>query len=226
MKILIVEDSPPTRDLLRRSLEREGHDVTAAARKSTGARLARENTFDLLIVDLMLPDGSGLEICRELRDNHVRSAILILTARGEVSDRIEGLDAGADDYLRKPFALAELHARVRALGRRGTQRRAAPVAAGGIRIDFGARHLQKDGEEIPLTAREWAVLEYLADRAGRVVPRLELLESIWNDASEAASASLDVILSRLRGKLKSQTGPGCTLRTLRGEGLLFEASGA
>jgi DNA-binding response OmpR family regulator len=224
MKILIIEDSPPTRDLLRRSLEREGHDVTAAARKSTGARLARENTYDLLIVDLMLPDGSGLEICRELRDGHVGSAILILTARGEVGDRIEGLDAGADDYLRKPFALAELHARVRALGRRGTQRPSAPVAAGGVRIDFRARHLQKDGEEVPLTAREWAVLEYLANRSGRVVPRTELLESIWDDTSDAASSSLDVILSRLRRKLKAGSGSGCTLRTLRGEGLLFETA--
>jgi DNA-binding response OmpR family regulator len=223
MRILVVEDSPPTRDLLRRSLESGGHTVTLASRVSTGLRCATTSSFELLVIDVMLPDGSGLDLCRSLRRQGVHSPILFLTAKGEVSDRIAGLDAGADDYLRKPFALAELHARIRALGRRQGIAAPARIERGSVRIDFAARRLERDGDVVPLTAREWAVLEVLAARTGRVVPREEVLEAAWHDANPAASDSLDVIVSRLRRKL-GPPGQDEWIRTVRGEGYVFEVS--
>jgi DNA-binding response OmpR family regulator len=220
VKILVIEDSSPARDLLRRSLESAGHRVTAAARASTGHRLATSESFELLVIDVMLPDGSGLDLCRALRGEGIMAPILFLTARGEVHDRIAGLDAGADDYLRKPFALAELHARIRALGRRAGHSAPARLQHGETRIDFAARRLERAGAEIPLTAREWAVLEVLAARSGRVVTRQEVLEAAWPDPSPAASESLDVIISRLRRKL-APSGAGW-IRTVRGRGYAFE----
>jgi DNA-binding response OmpR family regulator len=221
MRILVVEDSPPTRDLLRRSLESEGHTVTTASRVSTGLKLASESTFEVLVIDVMLPDGNGLDLCRRLREQGVRTPILFLTAKGEVDDRIAGLDAGADDYLRKPFALAELRARLRALGRRQGTAGPARLERGPVRIDFGARRLEREGRSVPLTAREWAVLEVLASRAGRVVSRQDVLEAAWPDPNPAASDSLDVIVSRLRRKLG---GENDWIRTVRGEGYVLEVT--
>lgn len=223
MRILVVEDSPPTRDLLRRSMEEAGHAVTLASRASTGERLATDERFDVLVIDIMLPDGSGIDLCRSLRRRGVQTPILFLTARGEVGDRIEGLDAGADDYLRKPFALAELHARLRALGRRRGVAAPVRIERGALTIDFAARRLERAGETVPLTGREWAVLEVLAARAGRLVSRTDVLEAAWPQPHPAASESLDVIVSRLRRKL----GPpdqGCSIRTVRGEGYVLEVT--
>ncbi|MGH3055265.1 MAG: response regulator transcription factor [Gaiellaceae bacterium] len=220
MKILLVEDSAPTRDLLQRSLKESGHVVTAAARYATGLRLAREGEFDLAIVDVGLPDGDGMELCRDVRASGIALPILFLTARGEVEDRIAGLDAGGDDYLRKPFALAELRARIRALGRRG---RAAPrsrIECAGTTIDFSARRLMRDGNEITLTAREWAVLDVLAASEGRVVSREDVIATAWPRPGQGASESLDVILSRLRRKLGEEGA--IRLRTVRGLGLALE----
>jgi len=222
MRVLVIEDSTPTRELIERSLGAAGFDVTFAARVATGRRLAEDEPFDVIVLDIMLPDGSGLDLCRDLRATGVLTPILFLTARGDVEDRIAGLDAGGDDYLRKPFALAELQARLRALGRR---RGIAPphrIETPSMLIDFTARRLVRDKAEVPLTAREWGVLEVLASRAGRVVSRDELLESLWGDRSAAASESLDVIMSRLRRKL-GETGGGCPVRTVRGAGYCFEA---
>jgi DNA-binding response OmpR family regulator len=221
MKILVVEDSPPTRDLLRHSLEGAGHEVDIASRASTGTRLASQGAYDVLIVDVMLPDRSGLDLCRELRDGGVATPILFLTAKGEVGDRVAGLEAGGDDYMRKPFALAELHARVRALGRRHGIAAPLRITAEDVTLDFGARRLERGGVMVPLTSREWAVLEVLAARPGRLVQRREVLELAWPDANPASSDSLDVILSRLRRKL-GQSGDRGWIRTVRGEGYVFE----
>ena len=221
MRVLVVEDSAPTRELLTRSLEDAEMTVTTAARLSTGLRLASTADFDVIVLDLMLPDGDGLELCRELRAGGVSTPILCLTARAEVADRVRGLDAGADDYLRKPFALAELRARIRALALRRGQAPPTRVEARTVQIDFASRRLLRGGREVPLTAREWAVLEILAARGGRVVSRSELLEGAWHEATPAASDSLDVILSRLRRKL-GRPEEGCRIRTVRGEGLVFE----
>jgi len=221
MRVLVVEDSPPTRDLLKHSLEEAGCHVALAARYTTGLKLATHGPFDVLVVDVMLPDGDGFELCRELRRQGVDTPILFLTARGEVADRIAGLDAGGDDYLRKPFALAELHARLRALARRQGLDPPRLLEASGTRIDFSARRLTRGAAEVPMTAREWAVLEVLAGRAGRLVSREELLDLVWHAATPAASDSLDVIVSRLRRKLGPAEG-GIGVRTLRGQGYVLE----
>lgn len=223
MRVLIIEDSRPTRDLLERSLGDSGISVTSAAQFSTGLRQATMENFDVIVLDLMLPDGSGLDLCRELRAGGITTPILCLTARADVEDRVQGLDAGADDYLRKPFALAELRARIRALARRSGQAPPSSLEVRAICIDFTARRFLRRGQEVPLTAREWAVLEAVASRKGRVVSRLELLESVWHDSSRASSDSLDVILSRLRRKLGSPE-EGCAIRTVRGEGFVFETT--
>lgn len=221
--MLVIEDSAPTRDLLVRSLEDAGMTVFTAARLSTGLRQVSTDEFDCIVLDLMLPDGDGLDLCREVRALGIPTPILCLTARADVSDRVQGLDAGADDYLRKPFALAELQARIRALARRRGQAPQTLVEAGSVRIDFTARRLLRGGREVPLTAREWAVLEILASKAGRVVSRNDLLEGAWRQISQAASESLDVILSRLRRKL-GRPRDGCSIRTVRGEGFVFETT--
>lgn len=222
MRVLVIEDSAPTRDLLVRSLAAAGMTVVTAARVSSGLRLASAPEFDVIVLDLMLPDGDGLDLCRELRANEIVTPILCLTARGEVADRVQGLDAGADDYLRKPFALAELHARIRALARRGGRVAPAQVQVGAIHADFAARRLTRAGREVPLTGREWAVLEILIARPGRVVSRGDLLEYAWHESTLDSSESLDVILSRLRRKLGEPTVAGCLIRTVRGEGFIFE----
>jgi DNA-binding response OmpR family regulator len=223
MRILVVEDSTPTRELLARSLETAGFEVTYASRMATGRRYAEENSYDIIVLDIMLPDGSGLDLCRELRSHGVLTPILFLTARGEVEDRIVGLDAGGDDYLRKPFALAELQARLRALGRRHGLTPASRLEFAGTVIDFTARRLTMEGAEVPLTSREWGVLELLASRRGRVVSRDELLEALWGEQTAEASASLDVIMSRLRRKL-GDVPERCRVSTVRGEGYRLEAS--
>jgi DNA-binding response OmpR family regulator len=220
MKILIVEDSPPTRDLLQRSLEESGHSVSLASRLSTGTRLALEGDFELAIVDVMLPDGSGLELCRAARGRGLSLPILILSARSEVEDRIAGLDAGGDDYLRKPFALGELRARIRALGRRATLAPPAEIRSGGTIIDLAGRRLTRDGQEVTLTAREWTVLDVLAEHVGRVVARSEVISIAWPRPGPGASESLDVIVSRLRRKLGD--GSALRIRTVRGQGFVLE----
>ena len=222
MRVLVIEDSAPTRDLLVRSLVGAGMTVVTAARMSSGLRLASAPEFDVIVLDLMLPDGDGLDLCRELRSNEIVTPILCLTARGEVAERVQGLDAGADDYLRKPFALAELHARIRALARRGGRVAPVQVNVGAIHADFAARRLTCGGREVPLTGREWAVFEILVARTGRVVIRADLLEYAWHESTLDSSESLDVILSRLRRKLGEPAMAGCVIRTVRGEGFIFE----
>ena len=222
MKVLVIEDSGPTRNLLVRSLQSERMSVETATRLSTGLRQAMAAKHDVIVLDLMLPDGDGLELCRRLRADGILTPVLCLTARGDVADRVLGLDAGADDYMKKPFALAELRARIRALARRHGLSPPKRIAAGSLRMDFTARRLERGGEEIPVTAREWAVLEALAAKRGRVVGRADLLDGIWHGRGRPESDSLDVILSRLRRKLGE--GEGCSIRTVRGEGFVLEVS--
>ncbi|MEO5989014.1 MAG: response regulator transcription factor [Candidatus Eisenbacteria bacterium] len=219
-RVLVVDDNAPTRELVQRTLEESGMAVTTADGVASAVQCSSEAVFDVIVLDLMLPDGDGLDLCRTLRTNGNETPVLCLTARGEVADRVQGLEAGADDYLRKPFAVAELRARVRALARRGTSAPLIALEAGDSVVSFGARRFHRQGREIPLTAREWAVLEVLALRAGRVVKREALLEDIWQETSDGASVSLDVIISRLRRKLGD--GGELVIHTLRGEGYRFE----
>jgi DNA-binding response OmpR family regulator len=220
MRILIVEDSPPTRDMLKRALEQSGHRVSLAGRVAGALRMAEAEEFDLAILDVMLPDGSGIELCRDLRASGFLAPILFLSARGEVQDRVAGLDAGGDDYLRKPFSMVELRARLRALGRRPAATPPTRIQHAGTVLDFASRRLIRDGEDITITAREWAVLDALAAHLGHVVSRADVLTAAWPRPGPGASGSLDVIVSRLRQKLGASDGP--RIRTVRGQGFVLE----
>jgi len=200
MRILVVDDHPETRQLVARHLERASHAVTAAGSCSQALSAISEARFDVLVLDVMLPDGSGIDLCARLRAERVEAPILLLTARGSVRSRVEGLEAGADDYLGKPFALSELRARVTALGRRGPRLRERVVTIGPIVVDLEARRVRIDEKAVPLTAKELSIVGFLASRCGRVVSRDELIEAVWGDLTESASASLDVLIMRIRRK--------------------------
>ena len=217
MKILIVEDHGPTRELLARSLERDGHALSSAGTYAQALELS-EAAVDVIVLDVMLPDGSGIELCRTLRARGMITPILLLTARGDVRDRLAGFNAGADDYLPKPFALAELLARIRVLGRRGPAFREQQIEVAGITVDLAGRQLLLGGSVIPITTREFAIIEVLALRRGRVVSGYDLLEMIWGEPTDSAKASLVVLIARIRRKL----GPaGSALRTQRGTGYVL-----
>ncbi len=217
-RILIVEDDAVTREALARALRMDGHNVETAARGEVASRLLQTPPWAAIILDLGLPDGSGLDWCREWRRRGQSVPILILTARGDVGSRVEGLDAGADDYLGKPFALSEVKARVRALLRRtGDGEAQRLLTHGDLRIDFARRHATAGGEEVPITRREFEVLERLASARGRVVEKDDLLEELWGNATPETAASLEVIVNRLRRKLDRGASESL-IRTLRGSG--------
>ena len=219
MRIAIVDDHPPTRQLLGRVLREDGHEIKPLAScAGIESLLAAGSSFDAIVLDVMLPDGSGIELCARLRAAKHAVPILLLTARGEVRDRVRGLEAGADDYLPKPFAVAELRARLRALMRRGPVLRDRAIRLGAVLVDLEARRVLLDGSPVPLTARELSIVELLASRRGRVVSRDHVIEAIWGDASERAGASLDVLIARIRRKLGAHAH---LLQTLRGVGYVF-----
>ena len=211
--ILVVDDNAALLQLVATSLERDGHTVASATTAAAAtARLGAE-TFDVVVLDLALPDSSGLDVCRKARESGIATPILILTARAAVDQRVEGLDAGADDFLAKPFAVAELRARVRALGRRLGVPVARTWSHGTVHLDFLKRRATVESREVPLTAKEWRILEVLAWAQGRVVPRARILEEVWSDGDASAAASLEVLMTRIRKKLGSDA-----VRTIRGEG--------
>jgi two-component system, OmpR family, response regulator len=217
MRVLVVDDESEVCDLVGRALAREGHGIRLATSLAEARQEVAATPPELMVLDLALGDGSGIDFCREMREAGHRMPIILVTAHGEVPRRLEGFEAGADDFVSKPFAVAELRARVRALARRGPLLRPAVVAVGGVSLDLAARRARRDDEEIPITAREWAIVELLVARRGRLIARREILESIWGDSSDAASASLDVIIARVRRKLGSGV-----IRTVRGEGYAID----
>jgi two-component system OmpR family response regulator len=218
MRLLVVDDDVEVRELVARALSRDGHLVTAVATVDAARLAIAQEKFDVSVLDLALPDGNGIALCRELRAQHDLQ-VLMLTAHSEVSTRVDSLDAGAD-FLGKPFAVAELRARVRALGRRRASVSPPPsIVRDSLRIEFGARRASQRDVLLELTAREWIVLEILASRAGRVVPRADLLDEGWGHGGDAAGASLEVIVGRIRRKLG-----GSLIRTVRGEGYVLEKS--
>jgi len=219
MRVLVVDDHPETRQLLCRNLEGASHGVKAVGTCGDAEAAIRSGRFDVVVLDVMLPDGSGVDLCRRIREQHVSVPILLLTARGDVRDRVDGLEAGADDYLAKPFALSELLARVKALGRRGPTLRTEPISVGSITVDLENRRVLQRGRAVPLTAKELAIVEVLATRRGGVVARDELLESVWGEVNDSARASLEVLVARIRRKLGGVHAP---IRTVRGMGYAFE----
>lgn len=177
-----------------------------------------EVRFDVIVLDVALPDGSGLELCRRARADASETPILLLTAHSAVRHRVEGLDAGADDFLGKPFAPAELRARVRALGRRRSLPTALAWQGRHVELDLARRRATAAGREVPVTAREWSILELLVAARGRIVPRARILDEIWGDEGPSAAASLDVLIGRVRKKLGDDV-----IRTVRGEGYALGA---
>jgi two-component system OmpR family response regulator len=217
VRILLVEDSERVVAVVSAMLKQDAHAVCAASTASDALATVTSAHFDLAIVDVGLPDASGFDVCRTLRKDGHALPILLLTARNGVEDRVSGLDAGADDYLGKPFAAAELRARVRALGRRGPQWRESVRIFGELTIDRGRRAISRGTKVLALTPREFDVVAAVAWADGHVVTRDALLESVWGDATEGAAASLDVLLTRIRRKLVAAGVPNA-IRTIRNVG--------
>jgi DNA-binding response OmpR family regulator len=218
MRVLLVEDSETLRRSVRRALRHAGFAVDVAADGEEGLAAAELNDYDALVLDIMLPKLDGLSLLRQLRNAGRSTHVLLLTARDTVADRVEGLRAGADDYLVKPFALAELLARVEALCRRAYGAKSGALCIGSLEVDLAARRLRRGGLEVELTAREWRLLEYLALRRGQVVPRTEIEAHIYDQFVEPMSNVVDTAIYGLRRKIGADF-----IRTRRGLGYVLEA---
>jgi two-component system response regulator MprA len=214
--ILVVEDDAALVRILRKSIESSGHTVETAGDGVAGLEAARAGRFDAIVLDLMLPKMDGVEVCRRIRADGHPTPILMLTARSAVADRIAGLDAGADDYLPKPFALGELAARLRALARRG-RTGGEVLRAGDLVLDTGAREVRVGDALVELTGTEFALLEYLLRNPGQVLSRDQLLRLVWGYASDVETNVVDVFVGYLRRKLEAGGEPR-TLLTVRGVG--------
>lgn len=217
MRILVVEDYQPLRESLVRGLGKAGYAVDGAADGEEGWWLARDQAYDLIILDIMLPKLDGLAVLQRVRAHDASVPVLMLSARDQTDDRIAGLDGGADDYLTKPFAVDELMARVRALLRRGSEQRQPIINLGPVQLDTNARRVSCGARDAGLTPREYALLEYLARRAGSVVPRSELWEHLYDFAAEATSNTLDQWVARARRKLRAIDAPAI-IETVHGHG--------
>ena len=223
MRILVVEDDRRLVSILRAELTDRGHVVDEAVDGSSGLMMAREGRYDAIVLDVMLPAIDGLSVARELRRNGIATPILMLTAKDETRDVIEGLKAGADDYLRKPFAFDELDARILAITRRETG--ALPqreLRSGDVCLDLNARRVYRSGREIVLTAREIAFLEVFLRNPGKLFARRELEDLLWEHDRESGSNVIEVYVGRLRRKL-STNGEPVVIETVRGGGYRFAA---
>jgi two-component system OmpR family response regulator len=220
MRILIAEDDPVLADGLRRTLRQSGYAVDWAKNGGEADAALGANDFDLLILDIALPKLSGLEVLRRLRARNSRVPVLMLTALDSVTDRVRGLDAGADDYLAKPFQLAELQARARALTRRGLSGGPALMKHGSLIFDHVGRVAELFGERLELSARELSLLELLLQRAGRLVPKDQLVEHLCEWGEEVSANAIEVYVHRLRKKLAPG---GVRISTVRGVGYCLEA---
>jgi two-component system, OmpR family, response regulator len=217
----VVEDDAKLARALERGLQREGYAVDLADTGDGALSQATTNDYDAVVLDVMLPGIDGFAVCKEMRSSERWAPVLMLTARDQVGDRIRGLDAGADDYLVKPFDFGELLARLRALIRRGPTERPPVLEIGDLRIDPAARSVTRNGREIELTVREFALLQFLAQRAGSVVSREELLEHVWDNAEEGSTNVVDVYIGYLRNKVEKPF-KGKIIRTVRGIGFMLE----
>jgi two-component system OmpR family response regulator len=222
MRILVVEDEVKMAGLLRRGLAEEGHAADVAATGDDALWMAQAVEYDAIVLDLMLPGIDGFEVCRRLRRDGIWSPVLMLTARDAVEDRVAGLDAGADDYLPKPFSLAELFARLRALVRRGAVERPVVLEVGDLRLDPSTRDVWRGDVEIALSTKEFALLEAFMRRPGEVLSRYQLLEHAWDYAYENRSNIVDVYVRYLRDKVDRPFGRD-SLETVRGVGYRLRA---
>ena len=224
MKILVVEDDKKVASFLERGLREDGHVVDVAHDGPSGSMKAHVNEYDLLILDVMLPGKTGYEIVRELREEEMAVPVLLLTARDSTEDVVRGLDAGADDYLTKPFKFDELLARVRALLRRGGSARGERLVFGDLELDRLRHEARSGSHPLELTPKEYQLLEYFLLRPRKVVRRTELLEKVWDQRFDPMSNVVDVHIGNLRAKLR-QVGSDTGLRTVRGVGYVLDHSG-
>ena len=217
MRVLVVEDEVKMARLLERGLEEEGYAVDVATTGAEAVWAATENPYDVVILDVMLPDVDGFEVCRRLRADGRWAPILMLTAREAVSDRVAGLDAGADDYLAKPFSFNELFARLRALLRRGAEERPTILRVGDLTLDPATREVRRAGRPVVLTAKEFALLEFFMRRPGQVLGRTRLTEHVWDFGYDGDSNVVDVYVGYLRRKIDRPFGRH-SMETVRGAG--------
>jgi two-component system OmpR family response regulator len=224
MRILVVEDEVKMASLLKRGLEEEGYAVDTAPTATEGIWLGTENPYDAIVLDLMLPDRDGFEVCRELREAGRWAPVIMLTAKDGVRDRVSGLDAGADDYLTKPFSFAELLARLRALLRRGQAERPPLLRVGDLTMDPAGHKVERDGRMIDLTAKEFSLLEYFMRHPQEVLSRTRILEHVWDFAYDGDSNVVDVYVRYLREKIDRPFGRN-SLETVRGSGYRLKPEG-
>jgi two-component system copper resistance phosphate regulon response regulator CusR len=217
MRILIVEDEQKLAEILLRSLRGEGFTVDVAVNVEDGFHWAADNHYDLVILDLLLPDGSGTEVLRRLRQNHHQVPVLVLTARGDLETKVENFDAGADDYLTKPFALPELLVRVRALMRRGPAIKETVLKLADLEMDRLSRQVRRAGRRIELSPKEYSLLEYLMLNTGRVLSRSMIIDRVWDQSFEGFTNIVDVYVRQLRRKIDEGFEPKL-IRTARGLG--------
>jgi two-component system OmpR family response regulator len=221
MRLLIAEDDAKLAGALSRGLRKEGYAVDVVGGGDEALLHARVYDYDAIIMDIMMPGADGIEVCRALREEQHWSPVLMLTSRDGVNDRIGGLDAGADDYLVKPFDFGELVARVRALLRRGSPERPAVLLVGDLEVDPAARSVTRDGRRVELTAREFALLEFLVRRGGEVVSRTEILDHVWDCNYDGSTNVVDVYVGYLRRKLEVPFGRPL-IHTVRGAGYIID----
>jgi two-component system OmpR family response regulator len=224
MRVLVVEDEVRMATLIRRGLVQEGFAAVLAETGEDALWMAAAHDYDAIVLDVMLPGFNGFETCRRLRSGGVWAPVLMLTARDSVEDRVAGLDTGADDYLVKPFAFAELLARLRALVRRGDLERPSVLSVGDLTLDPASREVARDGAEIPLSAKEFALLETFMRRPGEVLSRIYLLEHAWDFAYENRSNVVDVFVRHLRRKIDEPFGRR-SIETVRGVGYRLRSDG-
>ena len=217
MRVLVVEDEAKLAALLARGLREEGYAVDLAPDAREALWLATESTYDAIVLDVMLPDGNGFDVCRRLRDSKCWSPVLMLTARGEPLDRVAGLDAGADDYVTKPFSFAELLARLRALLRRGATDRPTVLRVGDLALDPATHRVTRGSSIIELTNKELGLLEYFMRHPGEVISRGRLIEHVWDFAFDGDSNVVDVYVGYLRQKVDRPFGKD-SIETVRGAG--------
>jgi two-component system OmpR family response regulator len=221
MRLLLVEDDAKLAGAVARGLRHEGHAVDVAGDGDGALLQAAVYEYDAVILDLMLPGRDGLDVCRTLRQRGCWAPVLMLTARGRPGERVRGLDAGADDYLPKPFDFDELLARLRALLRRAPLPRPARLEIGGLSVDPATHTVARDGTPVELTAREFAVLEYLARHPGQAITRTRLLEHVWDENHTGSTNVVDVYVGYLRRKLEQPFGRPL-IRTIRGVGFALD----
>ena len=223
MNILVIEGEAKTAEILKHGIEGAGYPVETAGAGAAALELLQTRAFDLMILDSALPDMDGLDLLKKIRNRRINSLILILSARDGLSDRVKGLDSGADDYLAKPFAFVELLARIRALLRRATP---APekLQVGGLVLDCIHRSVTRDGQLVELAPKEFAILEYLMRNQGRPLTRALIVEHVWGHDYDGLTNIVDVYIRHLRGKMDDRF-PKRMIQTIRGVGYLIEAPG-